>query len=244
MAQKTALVFGGTGGIGLAICDALIADGFALVVADLGDRAALLDELPGVRPTYMSCDVGDLESVRSVVAEHGKTAAVVVSAVGINYTGPVVATDWVAYDRMQRVNLRGAFHIAAACEEFASPEAYVFLASVAGLKGEAGGSVYCSTKFGLIGFVQSFAAEIAASGRRANAVCPGNVDSSLLRALAAAVAEREGTSSEAMLDKLAGDSAFDRLITVEEVAGTVAFLASPRSSGISGQSIVVDGPPN
>lgn len=240
----TILVFGGTGAIWLAISRKLASAGAELVIADLGDRARFLDELPGSGHNYAPCDVGDLESVRSVVSQFGERITGVVSAVGINYTGPVVSTDWNAYDRMQRVNLKGAFHIAAACEELAQPESYVFLASVAGLKGEAGGSVYCSTKFGLIGFVQSFAAEIAGRGARANSVCPGNVDSPLLRDLAAAVAEREGTTPEQMLRQLAGDSAFERLITVEEVAEVVAFLTSRSSSGMSGQSLVVDGPPN
>ena len=244
MSGMQALVFGGTGAIGKAICRRLAEDGYELVVADLGDRGHLIADLPGRGHVYAACDVGDLQSVRSVVAERATGASVVVSAVGINYTGPVAGTDWAAYERMQRVNLQGGFHIAAACEELAQPDAYVFLASVAGLKGEAGGSVYCSTKFGLIGFVQSFAAEIAARGGRANSVCPGNVDSQLLRDLAVAVAEREGTTAEEILARLAGDSAFNRLITVDEVAETAAFLASPRSSGISGQSIVVDGPPS
>ncbi|QMU96008.1 SDR family oxidoreductase [Microbacterium esteraromaticum] len=243
MSARRVLVFGGTGSIGLAICRRLAADGDELVVADLGDRGHLISDLPGEGHTFASCDVGDLESVRAVAAACTDITAVV-SAVGINYTGPVAETDWSMYERMQRVNLQGAFHIAAACEESCSPDAYVFLASVAGLTGEAGGAVYCSTKFGLIGFVQSFAAEIAARGARANTVCPGNVDSPLLRDLAAAVAEREGTSAEAMLDRFAGDSAFRRLITVDEVAEAVAFLASRRSSGISGQSLVVDGAPN
>ncbi|MBK0418920.1 SDR family oxidoreductase [Leucobacter sp. CSA1] len=243
MSARVAMVFGGTGAIGRAVCRELAEQGLAVVIADLGDGAALAAELPGDGHGHVGCDVTDLESIRAAVTPYGTDVSTVVYAAGVNYTGPVATTDWAAYERLQAVNLRGAFHVAAVAEEIAAPDSYVFVASVAGLKGEAGGSVYCSTKFGLIGFVQSFAAEIAARGARANAVCPGNVDSPLLRTLAESVAERESTTTEAILRRFAGDSAFDRLIGVEEVARAIEFLASSRSSGMSGQALVVDGPP-
>jgi NAD(P)-dependent dehydrogenase (short-subunit alcohol dehydrogenase family) len=99
-----------------------------------------------------------------------------------------------------------------------------------------------ATKFGLIGFVQSFASEIAQFGGRANAVCPGNVDSPMLRKLAGQIAARQSKTEEQVLGELAGSSAFNRLIDPREVARTCAWLLSPNSSGISGQTIVVDGP--
>lgn len=244
MSRRAALVFGGTGAIGRAICHELAESGFAVVIADIGDGAPLAAELTGGGHGYVRCDVTDLESIRAAMMPYGSEVSTVVYAAGVNYTGPVATTDWAAYERLQSVNLRGAFHVAALAEEIARPDSYVFMASVAGLKGEAGGSVYCSTKSGLIGFVQSFAAEIAARGARANAVCPGNVDSPLLRALAESVAERESTTTEEILRRFAGDSAFERLIGVEEVARATEFLASDRSSGVSGQTLVVDGPPN
>lgn len=109
--------------------------------------------------------------------------------------------------------------------------------------GEAGGSVYCSSKFALIGFVQSYASEIAKYGGRANAVCPGNVDSPMLRQLADQVAVREATTTDLLLDAWARSTAFNRLIEPLEVARACVWLASAESSGISGQTIVVDGPP-
>jgi NAD(P)-dependent dehydrogenase (short-subunit alcohol dehydrogenase family) len=95
----------------------------------------------------------------------------------------------------------------------------------------------------LISLVQSLAAEVAASGARVNAVCPGNVDSPMLRALAQQVADREQQSPEQVLAQFAAASAFDRLLTPQEVAQACSWLASPEASGISGQVVVVDGPP-
>ena len=90
--------------------------------------------------------------------------------------------------------------------------------------------------------MQIFAAEIAAYGCRANVVCPGNVDTPMLRSLASRLAERNGTAPEVTLGQLADSTAFRRLLTPAEVASPCLWLLSPHSSGVSGQTIVVDGP--
>jgi NAD(P)-dependent dehydrogenase (short-subunit alcohol dehydrogenase family) len=167
-------------------------------------------------------------------------------AAGLNTTGALDAVDWVEYEKIMAVNLRGAFHVGAALlaalrhkpREFSA----VFIASTAGLVGETGGSVYCASKFGLIGFTQSFAGEIAEFGGRANVVCPGNVDSPMLNVLATAIGARTGKSGDATLEEWKKSSGFKRLIKPEEVAQTCSWLLSRSSSGISGQTIVVDGP--
>ncbi|GAA1575076.1 SDR family NAD(P)-dependent oxidoreductase [Leucobacter aridicollis] len=241
MPGRSTLVFGGTGSIGRAVCRALDATGYGVIIADLPDAIARQEDLPRNWRT-VACDVTDRASVEAALEKVCNEVDAVVYASGVNYTGPVATTDWSAYERLQRVNLQGAFHVGAAAERILAPGAYVFLSSVAGLSGEAGGSVYCSTKFGLIGFVESFAAEIAERGARANSVCPGNVDSPLLASLAADVAARERVSTEEILHRFAAESAFNRLITVDEVAAVVSFLISPQSSGVSGQAIIVDGP--
>jgi NAD(P)-dependent dehydrogenase (short-subunit alcohol dehydrogenase family) len=193
-------------------------------------------------------DVSDLLSVQTAVSEIEKTSPItsLIYAAGVNFTGPVDKTDWDQYQKLMQVNLQGAFHFGAAIEaslrlnprNFAS----VFISSTAGLKGEAGGSVYVATKFGLRGFVESFASEIAPLGGRANSVCPGNVDSPMLTKLAEQVAQRNSKNTEEVLAEFAAASAFNRLISPQEVAKACAWLVSDDSSGISGQTIVVDGP--
>jgi NAD(P)-dependent dehydrogenase (short-subunit alcohol dehydrogenase family) len=144
------------------------------------------------------------------------------------------------------VNLLGAFTLGKAVAQRIRaeprPVSIVYLSSVAGLHGEAGGAAYCATKSGLIAFVQSFAAEIAEFGCRANAVCPGNVDTPMLRSLAAQVANREGTTAEQVIRQLTGATAFRRLLAPAEVADACLWLLSPAASAISGQAVVVDGP--
>jgi NAD(P)-dependent dehydrogenase (short-subunit alcohol dehydrogenase family) len=236
-----ALVIGAAGHLGKACVEELLASGSEVYAADLSKPS-----VAGAQAIEL--DVTNLASMKSQISEIEKSRPIeaLIYAAGVNFTGYVDQTDWQQYQKLMQVNLQGAFHVGAALQEsmrstrrdFSS----VFISSTAGLKGEAGGSIYVATKFGLIGFVQSFASEIAQFGGRANAVCPGNVDSPMLRKLAGQIAARQSKTEEQVLGELASSSAFNRLIDPREVARTCAWLLSPNSSGISGQTIVVDGP--
>lgn len=237
----TALVIGAGGAIGRACAERLVVAGLEVVAADVK-----LVEIPGTKTATV--DVTDLASVQRLVSELESQEPItsLVYAAGVNFSAMVDKTDWAEYQKLMAINLQGAFHVSAALQSAARVRARnfscVYIASTAGLKGEAGGSVYVATKFGLIGFVQSFAAEIASIGGRANSVCPGNVDSPMLRKLAETIAERSATNELDILEQLAKESGFNRLISPEEVANTCSWLVSSESSGISGQTIVVDGP--
>ena len=246
MSDPHTVVFGGAGALGFEMSKVLAERGHRVTIADIGSPSDAVTTFVEGGHDYVQCDVTDLESVRAVVGASSSAAQAsgIVYAAGVNYTGPVITTDWNAYDRLLAVNLKGAFHVASVAQESRRDRSYVFVSSVAGLTGEAGGSVYCATKFGLIGFAQSFAAEITPLGGRVNIVCPGNVNSPLLQTLAEQVAEREGTTSEEMLAEFANASAFERLIEPTEVAHSVAYLLSEYASGISGQTVVIDGPTN
>ena len=238
----SAVVFGAGGTIGRAVVDALMAAGHSVVAVDM-----TAPTIPGV--VGVACDVTDREAVDRVISDIDGDDPItsLVYAAGVNATGAVDAIDWDDYDRLMAVNLQGAFHVGASWQRVcrATPRrgGGVFISSTAGLVGEAGGSIYVATKFGLRGFVESFAAEMAPLGVRANTVCPGNVDSVMLTKLAGMFATRNNTTPKAILDELAAASAFNRLITPEEVANTCVWLCSDQASGISGQTIVVDGPP-
>jgi NAD(P)-dependent dehydrogenase (short-subunit alcohol dehydrogenase family) len=237
----SALVVGASGTIGLACVEALREKSELVVAADIK-----VPEISGV--SCMAVDVTELASVQSLVAkiEQDGPITAFIYAAGVNFTGPIDATDWNQYEKLMKVNLQGAFHFGAAIESAMrkTPRSFssVFISSTAGLKGEAGGSVYVATKFGLRGFVESFASELAPLGGRANTVCPGNVDSPMLSQLAKKVADRQGKEHSQVLAEFAASSAFNRLISPSEVAEVCAWLVSDSSSGISGQTIVVDGP--
>jgi NAD(P)-dependent dehydrogenase (short-subunit alcohol dehydrogenase family) len=192
-------------------------------------------------------DVTDFNEVKKLMAEEESKSTItgIIYAAGLNTTGFVDSIDWSDYERVMAVNLRGAFHVASSMMEILrkKPREFssVFISSTAGLMGEAGGSIYCASKFGLIGFTQSFAGEIAPFGGRANVVCPGNVDSPMLATLADRIGAREGRSGTEVLSQWVASSASKRLIKPEEVAESCAWLLSSKSSGVSGQTIIVDG---
>lgn len=236
------VVVGASGSIGEACVRQLASthkDVFALDVTS--------SDLPGVSSTLM--DATDPQSVRAALDEVETASPVqaLVYAAGVNTTGFVDEVDWDDYHRVMDVNVRGAFVVAAEMQRRIRHRpreaAFVFISSTAGLVGEAGGSIYCASKFAIRGFTQSFAAELAPWGCRANTVCPGNVDTPMLARLADQIGARSGRSGQDILLDLASSTAFNRLITPDEVARTCAWLVSPESSGISGQTIVVDGPP-
>lgn len=243
------VVIGGAGAIGRVICETLAEAAMRVTVADVHGAEEVGAALPGAGHGSLALDVTDRDAVLAALGPRGAAGSTtaVVYAAGSNVTGPVAATDWTAYHRVMDINLRGAFHVgqAISLNLAVAPRAFsaVFLSSTAGLRGEGGASVYAASKFGLIGFVQCLASEIAAFGARANVVCPGNVDSPMLRTLAEQVAARRNEETHAVLEEFAAATAFRRLISIREVADAVAYLAGPHSTGISAQSIVVDGPP-
>ena len=237
----TVLVVGAAGTLGRACVESLIASGQEVVGADREEI-----ELPGAR--NFALDVTQSRAVDELVAELEASGPItgVVYAAGLNLTGFVSDTNWEEYSRLMAVNLQGAFHTGAAIQRAArsNPRRFscVFISSTAGLKGEAGGSVYVASKFALIGFMQSYAAEIAELGGRANAVCPGNVASPMLETLAAKIAQRQGKTEREILELMENETSYRRLIEPQEVAATCSWLISQESSGISGQTIVVNGP--
>lgn len=243
-ASHVAVVVGGGGTIGAACVRALADAGATVWSLDRSEEQAAraISGLPGAHRSK-ACDVTDAQAMAALAAEIGPVDSLIYAA-GLNADGAVVDIDWSIYRRVMAVNLDGAFHTAAA---FAKPMiargkggAFAFLSSTAGLRGEAGASIYCATKFALIGFTESFAAELSAHGIRANAVCPGNVDSPMLREVAKNIADRTGADAAEVWESMAQSGAATRLVDPKEVANLCLHLVSPESAAITGTTIRVD----
>jgi NAD(P)-dependent dehydrogenase (short-subunit alcohol dehydrogenase family) len=241
-------VIGAAGAIGSAICRAYAAAGATVTSLDLDGSGAdrLAASLPGSDHRAGAIDVADRADVRRAAEETWRLGPIdsVVYAAGLEATCDVIDMDWEAYDRVMAVNLSGGVQVAQAfgrhIVEAGRGGSFVFLSSAAGKRGEAGAGAYCASKFGLLGIVECFAAEVGRYGVRVNAICPGNVDSPMLREVAAAAARREQRGVEEVLDDYIGEAAEHRMVRPEEVASVAVWLASPEASGINGESINVD----
>ena len=226
-------VIGASGGIGRACVSAFSDAGWSVFGADLHADDAIA-----------AIDVTDRAAVEAFAEQTGPVDAVVYSA-GTVATMPIAETDFDVYRTIMAVNLDGAAFVASAFARRmigrGQGGSLVFVASAAGLRGEANASAYCASKFGLIGLVQSIAAELTPHDIRVNAVAPGNVDTPMLRSVASDMAKVSGHQVDAVWEGLARTGAARRLIAPEEVAAACLALSSPGFSGITGATIPVDG---
>jgi NAD(P)-dependent dehydrogenase (short-subunit alcohol dehydrogenase family) len=239
-----AVVVGGGGTIGAAICRAYAAAGAAVLALDADEAAArsAVAGLPGSAHQAAALDVTDLIAVRAAAAAAGGVSSVCYAA-GVAPTSDVLEFDWDGYRQAMAVNLDGALSVAHAFGQVMATAgrhgSFCFLSSVAGRRGEAGAAAYCASKFALLGATESFAAEAGPRGIRVNAVCPGNVASPMLTRVARAQAARHGTSEAAELEAAAAAAALRRLVRPDEVAGVVVWLASEHASAVTGAVIEV-----
>lgn len=234
---RTALVTGGSGGIGAATCRALSAAGHYVLVgyggnADAAEKVAA--DCPGDAEA-IHVDVTDEDSVTAAVARATEvgTLAVVVNNAGVTNDDLLLRLDADRFDQTIEVNLRGAYLVSRAAMRPMLRSRFgriVNIASVVALRGNAGQTAYAASKAGLIGFSKSLAREIGRKGVTVNVVAPGFVATAMTDALPA-------EAREALL----GQAPTGRAVEADEVAATVAFLASDAAGSITGAVVPVDG---
>ncbi|MCX9191727.1 2-hydroxypropyl-CoM dehydrogenase [Carbonactinospora thermoautotrophica] len=240
--ERTVLVTGAGAGLGRAIALAFARDGAQLALVDIdGDAAqATLDE-SGAKGVAVAADVCDEQSVAGavgvVLAELGSVQVLVNNAgiPGVGTPKPTHETTPEEWSRVMAVNLLGPFlmcHALLPGMLQAGSGVIINVASVAGMIAVPGRSPYVASKGGLIQFTRNLAAEYAQHGIRANALCPGWMETPLTRwRLENPDLRREVTASIPM----------GRVAPPEEIAGAAVFLASEASSYMTGQTLVVDG---
>jgi NAD(P)-dependent dehydrogenase (short-subunit alcohol dehydrogenase family) len=186
-------------------------------------------------------DVTDEDAVAGVVdaivAEHGRLDSVV-NAAGVAGGGPVHLLDAGEWQRVIGVNLSGTFHVAKhALRPMIEQHrgSIVNIASIEGIEGTEGGSAYNASKGGVVLLTKNLAIDYGAKGIRANSICPGFIDTPMMRSV------MDNPGMEIYKDKLRDAHKLDRFGRAEEIAAAAAFLASDDASFVTGHALVVDG---
>jgi len=243
--RPCAIVTGATSGIGRAAALRLAGDGFAVVAvgrntAALSEIEAAIAQQSGACAAVQADVVAADSPARIVEAAMTAFGAVdaLVNAAGIIGSGAIDKTDDEAWDRMMDINVRAPFRLmrAAAPHLAARRGAVVNVSSVAGLRSFPGILAYAVSKAAVDQLTRCAALELAAQGVRVNAVNPGVVVTELHR--------RGGMGEEqyaAFLERARETHPLGRPGQVDEVAELIAFLASSRSSWITGETIAIDG---
>jgi NAD(P)-dependent dehydrogenase (short-subunit alcohol dehydrogenase family) len=234
---SVALITGAAGGIGGAAVQRFVAGGWRVAAVDIN----AVEMAPDVRP--IAADLRNVEHCRQAVAEAIQWAGrldAIVNAAGVWTEGPSAQTTEDEWDRVVDTNLKGLYFVCSAAIPHLTITGgcIINMSSDAGVQGNAGAAVYCASKGGVSILTKALALELAPLGVRVNAVCPGDVDSPMLRGQAAASAD-----PTAYLDKLLrgypqGGSA--RFIQPAEIAELIWFLAQPTSAAITGANISID----
>jgi meso-butanediol dehydrogenase/(S,S)-butanediol dehydrogenase/diacetyl reductase len=238
--NKVAIVTGAASGIGKATMAKLVAEGAQVVCADIDDAAgrAAVEEV-GAAAHFFHCDVGELAQLEAVVA----FAVAELGGVDILHNnalwsggGPVHLISPEDWDKSIRVMLTGVFY---GCRAVL-PElvrrgggSIVNTASIEAFGGEMYASPYTTAKAGVVNFTRNVAIEYGRLGVRANAICPGNIETPLFDKFLDAVPRTR--------EQVADLAAIGRIIRPDDIANVVAFLCSDEASAITGAALVIDG---
>ena len=237
--RSLAIVTGGTGAIGTAICRALAQQGHAMAAighpSEQG-RIAIWQESLEFEVHPHLADLGDFEAtgacVDAIEAEHGG-CAVLVNAAGITRDAPLKRMEHAAWAAVIDANLNSVFHVTRPLLPGMIAREHgriINIASINGQKGQFGQTNYSAAKAGMHGFTMALAQEVAKHGITVNTVSPGYIDSPMIREVPEPI--RAGI--------LKGIPA-GRFGTPEDIARTVAFLALPDTSYLTGANIPVNG---
>lgn len=246
---RVALVTGGAAGLGLAIARVLASNGVRLVLADVAaERLELARAAIGTDTATVIADVRSAQdttrAVDHAVERFGSLDTLVLAAGVIRGASLDESTedDW---DLTLDVNLKGAYLTARAAAPHLAASGrgrIVGISSDAGRRGFAGAAAYCASKFGLIGLMESLAAELSEVGTTVNTVCPiGIPTTDMGRSILANQMKALGKTPEEILAARARGVPLGRNATEDDVANAVAFFISEEASFLTGESLDVDG---
>lgn len=241
-ADQSIVVTGAGSGIGRATALRFAEEGAQVVAFDLDDAV----HQTAARHSAIVAVQGDAsadEDIRAAVAmaveRNGGLDVICANAGILGSMAGLFEQELEEWHRIHRVNLFGSFlavrHGAKAMLEAGRKGAIVCTASVAGLRSGAGSMVYSASKAGVINLVQTAAQELAGSGIRVNAVCPGLIETGMTRPI------YEGARARGLEDRIGQLNPLKRGGEADEIASAITWLASADASYVNGHALVVDG---
>ncbi len=243
---RVSIVTGGANGIGRAICEVFAREGATVVISDIDVERGeeVLNNIKEVSPDsfFMKTDVSKEEEMKALIektVERFGKIDIMVNNAGIHHMGPITSLTEDIIDRLFAVNVKGTiwgmkYSIPYMLEK--GKGVIINLSSMSGIVGHPNAALYCATKGAILQLTKATALEYATSGIRINALCPGTVDTNILRN-----AVNNSPDPEATLKAFTEAEPVKRLATPEEIARSALFLASDDSSFMTGAPLLVDG---
>lgn len=250
LSGKTAVITGSNSGIGLGVARELAKAGANVVLnsyTDTDEDHALAAEIAkdtGVDAKYVSADMSKGEDCRRLIADAGR-CDILVNNAGIQHVAPVQDFPSGKWDAIIAINLTSAFHTTAAAITGMRERGYgriVNIASAHGLTASPYKSAYVAAKHGIVGLTKTIGLETAQEPITCNAVCPGYVLTPLVEAqIPDTMKEYQMSREDVIKNVMLERQPSKEFATVEQLGGTVAFLASDAAAQITGTTISVDG---
>lgn len=241
---KVALVTGAASGIGEAIAKTLANAGAFVYVADLNEENGekVVGEIGAENAKFLKLNIAEKteceKTAEIVLAKKGKLDILVNNA-GIGHVGTILQAAEEDLDRLYSVNVRGVFSLTKAFIPSMIEKKYgvvINLASIGGILGIRDRLAYCTTKFAVVGFTKCLALDHALDGIRANAVCPGRVETPFVKARLA-----EYSDPKKAYEDMASTQALGRMGKPEEIAAAVLYLVSDEAAFVTGTALEIEG---
>jgi 3-hydroxybutyrate dehydrogenase len=250
---RSALITGSTSGIGLGIAERLAKAGADIMLNGLGtpeqiDSALNKIKTYNVKVHYSPANMQKPEEIHSVISEMAHllgSVDVVVNNAGIQHVESITTFPNEKWDAIIAINLSSAFHTIKAASAHMRQKKWgriVNIASVHGLVASAYKSAYVAAKHGIIGLTKVAALELAEIGATCNAICPGYVDTPLVRKQIPEQAKSHNiTEEEVIANIMLQNHAIKRFVNIGDIAELTLFLCSEAASMITGTTIPIDG---
>lgn len=246
--NKVAIVTGGATGIGRATSIAFARDGASVAVADMDEKngSEVVSQITsnGGKSIFVKADVSKSEDAKRIASETAKAFGridVLFNNAGVQHYGDVAETTEEDWDRVLAINLKGVY----LCSKYCIPEmlkvskgAIVHTASVQGLASQKRVAAYAASKGAVISLTRNMALDFAEKNIRVNCICPGSIDTPMLRMAAQIFAPN---NPEAAIQDWGNMHPLGRVGKPEEVAELVLFLSSDKASFITGAAYLIDG---